>query len=89
MTKSSAQGICAPLRADYGDKYMVYPASPAGLVLRSRLVVGNATVLASAFLGTNVNPLDPTDALALTIQKKNLTDRRTEGAASNDWRSGS
>src|SRR6266852_6975100 len=39
MTKSSAWGELVPRSGeDYGDKGMVYPASPAGLVLRSRLV---------------------------------------------------
>jgi hypothetical protein len=36
--KSTAWRICVPLRQDYGDKGMVYPAFPAGLVLRSGLV---------------------------------------------------
>ena len=39
MTKSSAWGELVPRSGeDYGDKGMVYPASPAGLVLRSWLV---------------------------------------------------
>src|SRR6266481_6813227 len=39
MTKSSAWGICAPLRARlWRQEHGLYPASPAGLVLRSRLV---------------------------------------------------
>src|SRR5258708_1589504 len=33
---------------DYGDKSMVYPASPAGLVLRSRLLASNPTVMSTA-----------------------------------------
>src|SRR5260370_20650846 len=37
MTKSSAWGICAPLRARlWRQEHGLYPASPAGLVLRSR-----------------------------------------------------
>ena len=32
---------------------MVYPASPAGLVLRSRYLASNITVTARAFIGTN------------------------------------
>jgi hypothetical protein len=41
MTKSSAWGICAPLRARlWRQEHGLYPASPAGLVLRSRPLDG-------------------------------------------------
>src|SRR6267378_6123309 len=53
---------------DYGDKSMVSPASPAGLVLRSGISSGNQTLTRCAFLG--INPTDEVITSTLPIIRR-------------------